>query len=47
MYRVNKNNFLMFPLSYKKPTICDAENILAVSESLKKVEILTEIINRL
>ncbi len=26
--------------SYKKPTICDTENILAVSEALKKVEIL-------
>ena len=38
----NKNNFFNVPIgSYKKPTICDAENILAVSESLKKVEILT------
>ena len=42
LYRVNKNNFFNVPIgSYKKPTICDAENILAVSESLKKVEILT------
>ena len=42
LYRVNKNNFFNAPIgSYKKPTICDAENILAVSESLKKVEILT------
>lgn len=42
LYRVNKNNFFNVPIgSYKKPTICDVENILAVSESLKKVEILT------
>ena len=42
LYRVNKNNFFNVPIgSYKKPTICDAENILAVSELLKKVEILT------
>lgn len=42
LYRVNKNNLFNVPIgSYKKPTICDAENILAVSESLKKVEILT------
>lgn len=42
LYRVNKNNFFNVPIgSYKKPTICDAENILAVNESLKKVEILT------
>jgi DNA adenine methylase len=26
--------------SYKRPTICDKENILAVSEALQKVEIL-------
>ncbi len=26
--------------SYKKPTICDKSNILAVSEALQKVELL-------
>ena len=42
LYRVNRNNKFNVPIgSYKKPTICDVENILAVSESLKKVEILT------
>ncbi len=42
LYRVNRNNKFNVPIgSYKRPTICDVENILAVSESLKKVEILT------
>lgn len=41
LYRVNKQNAFNVPMgSYKKPTICDAENILAVSKSLKKVNIL-------
>jgi len=41
LYRVNKNNEYNVPMgSYKKPTICDKENILAVSECLQKVEIL-------
>lgn len=41
LYRVNKSNGYNVPMgSYKKPTICDAENILAVSEALQKVEIL-------
>lgn len=41
LYRVNKNNAYNVPMgSYKKPTICDVENILAVSEALQKVEIL-------
>lgn len=41
LYRVNKNNGYNVPMgSYKKPTICDANNILAVSEALQKVEIL-------
>lgn len=41
LYRVNKNNGFNVPIgSYKKPTICDEENILAVCEALKKVEIL-------
>lgn len=41
LYRVNKNNEFNVPMgSYKKPTICDKANIIAVSEVLKKVEIL-------
>lgn len=41
LYRVNKNNEFNVPIgSYKKPTICDKHNIMAVSESLKKVELL-------
>ncbi|MCF8294820.1 MAG: DNA adenine methylase [Bacteroidales bacterium] len=41
LYRVNKSNFFNVPMgSYKKPTICDAVNIMAVSEALQKVEIL-------
>lgn len=42
LYRVNRKNEFNVPIgSYKKPTICDRENILAVSEALKKVEILS------
>ena len=42
LYRVNKNNEFNVPIgSYKKPTICDKDNILAVSEALQKVEILS------
>lgn len=41
LYRVNKNNGYNVPMgSYKKPTICDKNNILAVSKALQKVEIL-------
>lgn len=41
LYRVNRKNEYNVPMgSYKRPTICDKENILAVSEVLKKVEIL-------
>lgn len=41
LYRVNKDNNFNVPMgSYRKPTICDKENILAVSESLRKVEVL-------
>ena len=41
MYRVNRKNEFNVPIgSYKKPTICDRENILAVNEALKKVDIL-------
>lgn len=42
LYRVNRNNEFNVPIgSYKKPTICDCDNILAVSEALQKVEILS------
>lgn len=41
LYRVNKSNGFNVPIgSYKKPTICDKENILTVSEALQKVEII-------
>lgn len=41
LYRVNKSNGYNVPMgSYKKPTICDEQNILAVNNALKKVEIL-------
>ncbi len=41
LYRVNRNNLFNVPIgSYKLPTICDEQNILAVSEVLQKVEIL-------
>ncbi|MDR1743181.1 MAG: DNA adenine methylase [Dysgonamonadaceae bacterium] len=41
LYRVNRKNEYNVPMgSYKHPTICDRENILAVSEALQKVEIL-------
>lgn len=42
LYRVNSKNLYNVPMGgYKKPTICDKENILAVSSVLKKVEILS------
>lgn len=41
LYRVNRKNEFNVPMgSYKKPTICDKENILTVSKALQKVEIL-------
>ncbi len=41
LYRVNRKNEFNVPIgSYKRPTICDEENILAVSQALQKVEIL-------
>jgi DNA adenine methylase len=41
LYRVNKNNIFNVPMgSYKKPTVCDKENLLSVSQALQKVEIL-------
>ncbi len=41
LYRVNRKNEFNVPIgSYKKPMICDQENILAVSKVLRKVEII-------
>lgn len=41
LYRVNRKNLYNVPMGgYKRPTICDTENILAVSEALQNVEIL-------
>jgi DNA adenine methylase len=41
LYRVNRKNEFNVPVgSYKKPTICDKSNLLAVSEALQKVELL-------
>jgi len=41
LYRVNRKNEYNVPMgSYKRPTICDKENILTVSQALQKVEIL-------
>ena len=41
LYRVNRKNEFNVPMGgYKKPTICDKQNILAVSKALQKVEIL-------
>jgi len=41
LYRVNRSNEYNVPIgSYKRPMICDAQNILAVSELLGKVEII-------
>jgi len=42
LYRVNaKNGFNVPKGKYNNPTICDAENIMAVSNALQKVEILS------
>lgn len=41
LYRVNRKNEYNVPMgSYKRPTICDKNNLLAVSQALQKVEIL-------
>jgi len=41
LYRVNRKNEYNVPIGgYKRPKICDKENILAVSEVLQKVEIM-------
>jgi len=42
LYRVNRKNEYNVPMGgYKKPTICDKDNLLAVNKALKKVEILS------
>lgn len=42
LFRVNKSNGFNVPIgSYKKPTICDSDNLYTVSEALQRVEILT------
>ncbi|MFI3295997.1 MAG: DNA adenine methylase [bacterium] len=42
LYRVNKRGFFNVPFGkYSKPKICDTQTILADSEALQKVEILT------
>ncbi len=41
LYRVNRENEYNVPMGgYKRPTICDKDNIFAVSQALQKVEIL-------
>lgn len=41
LYRVNRKGEYNVPMgNYKKPTICDEENILAVSQKLQNVEII-------
>ncbi|MDG4950742.1 DNA adenine methylase [Weeksellaceae bacterium KMM 9724] len=41
LYRVNRKNEFNVPIgSYKKPLICNKENLIAVSEVLQRVEIL-------
>ena len=41
LYRVNRKNEYNVPMGgYNKPTICDKENILSVSQALQRVEIL-------
>jgi len=42
LYRVNRSNHFNVPIgSYKKPTICDKDNLIAVSEALQRVEMLS------
>ena len=42
LYRVNKSNLFNVPMgSYKQPTICDEQNILAVSTTLQNVDIIS------
>lgn len=40
LYRVNKKGLFNVPIgSYEKPSICDRDNLLNISEALKKVQI--------
>lgn len=42
LYRVNRNNEFNVPIgAYKKPTICDSDNIWAVYKVLQRVDILS------
>ncbi len=42
LYRVNKRNLFNVPIgSYEQPRICDEENILAVSDALQNIEIIS------
>ena len=41
LYRVNRKNLFNVPIgSYKKPTICDRDNLMAISKALRKVTIV-------
>ena len=41
LYRVNRKGLFNVPMgAYKKPTICDADNLAAISSALKKVTIV-------
>jgi DNA adenine methylase len=41
LFRVNRKGFFNVPMgAYKKPTICDTENLLNISSSLQNVEIV-------
>ena len=42
LYRVNRNGEFNVPMgSYKKPTICDKENLLNIAEKIQKVEMIS------
>ena len=41
LYRVNRKNLFNVPMgSYKRPTICDTDNLTAISKALQKVTIV-------
>lgn len=43
LYRVNRKGLFNVPIGdYKKPLICDEDNLMAVSEALQNVEIVCE-----